>query len=521
VNHHSKDEIELDEEAPWEIPSSWVWTKLLSAGNWSSGGTPSRKSAANYGGEIPWTKIGDLNDGPLSQTEEKITEIGLRSSSAKIVPPETLLVAMYGASIGKLAITKISCTTNQAIACCQTHQGIKPELAFNYLRLQKNGLVKLGQGGAQPNISQDILKSFPFPIPPSTEQARIVSKIDELFSRIEAGEKALQRAKILVERFRKSVLKAAVTGELTREWREKNKDKIEPASKLLERILKSRREAWEKSELAKVKAKGKKPMDDAWKKKYVEPVAPDQTNLLDLPEGWVWVNWGSVGWSQNGRPFPSSEYQDHGVKLLRPGNLFADGSVRWTKGNTRCLPLRHEVGNPDLIIGPQELVINLTAQSLKDDFLGRVCITQDEEHCLLNQRLARLTPILIDPRFMLIVFRSPLFRECVLELNTGSLIQHMFTSQIEKFSFPLPPLAEQELIIARVGSCLESTAQLSLATELERESVGQLKQSILSAAFEGKLVPQDPSDEPASILLERIRAATAAPKPPISRKAKR
>ena len=159
-----------------------------------------------------------------------------------------------------------------------------------------------------------------------------------------------------------------------------------------------------------------------------------------------------------------------------------------------------------LVVGSGELVINLTAQSLKDDFLGRVCITSLDELCLLNQRLARLTPIVVPPRFMLWVFKSVVFRKFVSELNTGSLIQHMFTRQLDEFLFPLPPLPEQEAIAGIVDDRLSVIERLEAEIDSKLKKVQGLRQAILRHAFTGKLMPQDPNDEPASELLERIVA---------------
>ncbi len=170
------------------------------------------------------------------------------------------------------------------------------------------------------------------------------------------------------------------------------------------------------------------------------------------------------------------------------------------------MPRRWEQENPDLVVGSSELVMNLTAQSLRDEFLGRICITSADEHCLLNQRLARLTPILVHRRFFLWLLKSSIFRRFVDGLNTGSLIQHMFTSQLAKFVLPLPPLQEQEKIAAEVEAKLSTVEQNEAACEKASRGIDALRQSILKRAFEGKLVPQDPNDEPASVLLERIRA---------------
>src|SRR5207248_2970213 len=134
-------------------------------------------------------------------------------------------------------------------------------------------------------------------------------------------------------------------------------------SDLLARILTERRRLWEEEQLRKFAKAGKEPPTN-WKAKYKEPHTPVTSNLPPLPEGWCWITWSQIGFSQNGRPFPSKEYQESGAKLLRPGNLYANGSVTWTERNTRYLPEKHAETSPDLIVKGGELVINLTAQSL-------------------------------------------------------------------------------------------------------------------------------------------------------------
>ncbi len=160
----------------------------------------------------------------------------------------------------------------------------------------------------------------------------------------------------------------------------------------------------------------------------------------------------------------------------------------------------------DLIVRGRELVMNLTAQSLKDEFLGRVCITDSDEYCLLNQRLARITLLKsLVSLYALYMLKSNVFRQFVNGLNTGSLIQHMFTSQLEGFCFPLPPITEQEQIVSEVERRLSVITQLETIVEANLKRAERLRQSILKEAFAGRLVPQDPNDEPASVLLERIR----------------
>jgi type I restriction enzyme S subunit len=154
--------------------------------------------------------------------------------------------------------------------------------------------------------------------------------------------------------------------------------------------------------------------------------------------------------------------------------------------------------------------MNLTAQPLRDEFLGRICITDEDEVSLLNQRLARITPVLIPPQFMLWTLKSWRFRRFVDKLNTGSLIQHMFTSQLAEFAVALPPIAEQQRISDAVDAQLIILNSQEKTLEITNARSSSLRRATLTAAFTGQLVPQDPNDEPASALLERIRVERAS-----------
>jgi type I restriction enzyme S subunit len=361
-----------------------------------------------------------------------------------------------------------------------------------------------GVGGSLMRARPEAVGKIAIGIPPLTEQRRIVAKIEALQERSGRAAKALEEVGPLLEQFRQSILAAAFSGRLTADWREKNPN-VEPAHELLARIRAERRQRWEQAELAKYEAKGKQPPKD-WKDRYEEPEPVDETDLPELPDGWCWTNWNAVGYCQNGHAFPSKEYADAGVKLLRPGNLHVSGRVFWTEQNTRYMPEKWQDDAPNHVVGPHELVMNLTAQSLKDEFLGRVCITDSHDHCLLNQRIARLTPIEpLTPEFCLYLFKSPLFRSYVDTLNTGSLIQHMFTTQVFDFVFPLPPLSEHKAIIEGVKKAMKTGECLLELTGKCESLFTQFNQSILAKAFRGELVPQDPNDEPASELLARIR----------------
>lgn len=216
-----------EDERPYGVPDNWCWTYLSQIAEWGSGGTPSRKNPSYYKGNIPWIKTGELEDGYIYDSEEKITDEAIAHSSAKIFPTESVLIAMYGATIGRTAILGIPATTNQACACAQCKDGIYNKFLFYYLRSKKESFIEQGQGGAQPNISQDIIKKQPFPLSPLVEQHRIVERIESLFSQLDEARDKAQEALADNEARNATLYRVAFTGELTKVWREKNAVKSE------------------------------------------------------------------------------------------------------------------------------------------------------------------------------------------------------------------------------------------------------------------------------------------------------
>lgn len=197
------------------IPDGWEIKKMPQVVKWGSGGTPKATEKQYYdGGSIPWLVIGDLNDSIVSSSASKITELGLQNSSAKMIPVGTLLVAMYG-SIGKLGITGIECCTNQAIAYAKELYGVTTKYMFFYMAMMKSELISKGKGGTQKNISQTVLNSLEVIVPPLPEQERIVARIEELFSQLDAGVETLKKTKAQLAVYRQAVLKEAFEGRLT------------------------------------------------------------------------------------------------------------------------------------------------------------------------------------------------------------------------------------------------------------------------------------------------------------------
>jgi len=267
-----------------KLPAGWVRKTIGEIAKTASGGTPSRGRANYYGGAIPWVKSGELGDRVVYETSETITDLGLKSSSAKIFPKGTLCIALYGATVGKLGILGMDAATNQAVCGIFLPDSIDTQYVYRYLESKRQELVDMGKGGAQPNISQEIVRQTNIPVAPLPEQRRIVSEIEKQFTRLEAGLAALRRVQANLKRYRAAVLKAACDGKLVPTEAASQKSALarrggvrgqnsaanyETGEALLRRILKQRRDQW------------------AGKGKYKEPAAPVTTDLPKLLDGWT------------------------------------------------------------------------------------------------------------------------------------------------------------------------------------------------------------------------------------------
>ncbi|MGB2336403.1 MAG: restriction endonuclease subunit S, partial [Alcanivorax sp.] len=199
-------------------PESWRVTSLGEVAEWGSGGTPSRKVASYYNGDIPWVKTGDLGPKLLLEASEFITEEGLKNSSAKYFPKNSVAIAMYGATIGKTSILGLDATTNQACAVGIPLEGLTTSTFLYYLlRNEKDNFIAKGKGGAQPNISQSLIKQHEMALPSLAEQKAIAEKLDTLLAQVESTKARLECIPKILKRFRQSVLAAAVSGKLTEE----------------------------------------------------------------------------------------------------------------------------------------------------------------------------------------------------------------------------------------------------------------------------------------------------------------
>ncbi|TXT27804.1 MAG: type I restriction enzyme S subunit [Rhodocyclaceae bacterium] len=375
------------------------------------------------------------------------------------------LVCSTSGTLGKLATIKASdlpLMLNTSVVRFRTLDQAVMLQRFLRLYLKSEGFLSQARlastGSAQVNIGPSHLATFDFSLPPLPEQKRIADKLDSVLARVDACRDRLDRLPALLKRFRQSILTAATSGRLTEDWREQN-------------------------------AIGN--------------------------ESWHYPMIGNLVAIKNGRAFPSADYADEGVRLIRPGNLHHSGSVQWSAKNTTHLPESYAREFPTFVLGKGELLMNLTAQSLKDDFLGRVCLKTDSVPALLNQRIcAFYSKSSSDIRpYLFVYFRSPVFRSYVETLDSGTLIKHMHTKQLLSHVIPVPTENEQTEIVRRVEILFAFADRLDARLATARKQVGQLTPALLAKAFRGELVAQDPADEPAAELLKRLAAQReAAPK---------
>ncbi len=200
-----------EDEQPFDLPEGWAWARLGDLGEWGAGATPSRKQSTYYtNGTIPWIKTGELNDGLINSAEEHVTDLAYAECSLRLNPPGSVLVAMYGATIGKLGLLEIEATTNQACCACRPLGGIPAWYLFYFLLSKRQDFRDLGAGGAQPNISKAKLTIEPIPLPPPAEQRRIVERVDRLMALCDRLEAQLAAAQHDAGRLMRAVLEEAL-----------------------------------------------------------------------------------------------------------------------------------------------------------------------------------------------------------------------------------------------------------------------------------------------------------------------
>ena len=378
-----------EQDMPFEVPKGWVWTTLGEIGNWQSGATPSRMQKEYYEGTIPWLKTGDLNDGLITEIPEKITEKALEETSVRLNPSGSVLIAMYGATIGKVGILTYPATTNQACCACIDYK-INQMFLFYYLLANRETFVSIGGGGAQPNISKEKIVSFPLPLPPLAEQQRIVAEVEHwlaLIDTIEQGKTDLQDS---IKQVKSKILDLAIHGKLVPQ-----DPSDEPASELLKRI--------------NPKAQ----------------ITCDNGHYAQLPKGWSIISMQDICKLKDGIKLDSTPLVNLDVKYLRgtsAGKVIDSG--KFVTANSYMILVDGE-NSGEIFKAPI------------DGYQGSTFKLLD-----IDQN--------VNEEYILNVIN--LHRKALRENKVGSAIPHLNKKLFKAISVPLPPYNEQIRIVEAIKS---------------------------------------------------------------------
>ena len=392
------------ENVPFEVPEGWMWTTLGVIGTWQSGGTPSRSNKSYYGGNIPWLKTGDLNDGYITHIPEFITEEAVVNSSAKLNPVGSVLIAMYGATIGKLGILTFPATTNQACCACIEYDAIDPMFLFYFLLSQRTAFIAKGGGGAQPNISKEIIVKTYIPLPPFLEQQRIVAEIERWFSLIDIIENGKNDLQNIIKQTKNKILDLAIHGKLVSQ-----DPNDEPAIELLKRIN-----------------PGFTPCDNG--------------HYTNLPKGWAICKLSDLCRIENGFAFSSNDYKSQGIPLVRISNITHN-----TIDITDCVYVEGITDNK-FKISKGDLLIAMSGATT-----GKMGVYLFDEIAYLNQRVGNikiLNKSSLFPDYRNIYMQSKV--DEILKIAYGGAQPNISASVIGNFDFPLPPYKEQIRIVETV-----------------------------------------------------------------------
>ena len=420
-------------------------------------------------------------------------------SSKRTVEVDTVLLCKINPRINRAWVVG-NYSNHQKIASTEwieffQTEGLFPKYLCYYL--QQNAFRDFlatnasGVGGSLMRVRGSTFSDYPIPLPPLPEQRRIVAAIETQFARLDASAAALRRIQANLKRYRASVLKDACEGRLVpaeAELARSEGREYEPAAVLLERILAQRRARWESQE----KRRGK----------YREPAAPDASALPEPPEGWVWATVEQLSIRIQYGTSRKASGDAEGVPVLRMGNI-QEGALEFS--DLKYLPSQDEEVEKTLL-NPGDLVFNRTNSP---ELVGKSAVYKESHPsaCFASYLIRVSFPEDCLPDYVCFFINSQHGRAYIAQVRSQQVGQaNVNGTKLAAMPIPLPPLAEQRRIVAEVERRLSVAQQAEAAVEASLARAERLRQSILKQAFSGRLVPQDPGDEPASALLERIRA---------------
>ena len=435
----------IDEEVPFEIPQGWEWCRMGCIGDWGAGATPAKGNPDYYGGSILWLRTGELNNGIVYDSEIKITDKALQECSLRMNKIGDVLIAMYGATIGKVAIVGKELTTNQACCAC-TPFSIYNYYLFFFLMGSQIDFIKKGEGGAQPNISREKLISHLIPIPPLAEQHRIVEKIQYLLPLVEkySNSQILQNKlnTEIKDKLRKSILQEAIQGKLVPQIAEEG-----TAQKLLEQIK------TEKQKLVKEGKLKKSVLNDSVifrgdDNKYYEKIGKKIVCIEDevpfeIPNSWVWVRLGAIVDFSKSQTI-SSSILDMDSWILDLEDIEKDSGRLLQKKQMK-----------DLLSKSDKHLFykgNVLYSKLRP-YLNKVIVADEDGACT--------TEILafdfghIYNKYAQAYLMSPFFVDYANSDSYGIKMPRLGSKRGNNALFPLPPFKEQQRIVAQIEKLFE------------------------------------------------------------------
>ncbi|MDN3616755.1 restriction endonuclease subunit S [Vibrio gallaecicus] len=471
-----------------ELPKGWVESAIGEACLIENGLRKpiSLKERANCQGDFPYYGATGVIDHLNSYTHEgEYVLIG--EDGANLLSKSKPLAFIAN---GKYWVNNHAHT----LRCLADSPNLYLEKYFNSLSLES-----WVTGSAQPKLTKKNLEGIPYPLAPLAEQKRIVEKLDEVLAQVDTIKARLDGIPDLLKRFRQSVLASAVSGKLTEEWRGSNFDG-ESAQRLKANLSVSRFDFWKQEQLEKFKSKGKLPKSDKWKEKYKPVIFVKSPELGTIPESWEWSSLEElsivISDGDHNPPKKTSEGVRHlTVKNVNNGEISFEGCAYVSESGYAQTKLRYEAKTNDILLTCIGTV-------------GRVAIVGEDTNFSTDRNLAyiRLCDAL-DVKYMKFLLMSPMMQRFMSGGKVGNAQSALYLKVIRALPTPLAPLEEQKEIVRLVDQYFAFADTIETQVKKAQARVDNLTQSILAKAFRGELVAQDPNDEPADKLLERIAEA--------------
>ncbi|MES9859602.1 MAG: restriction endonuclease subunit S [Candidatus Thiodiazotropha sp. LLP2] len=484
----------MSEAVKKELPEKWAWATFGDVADLLRGVSYKKvdTSSEPTPGKVPILRANNIGyglnfDSLVYVPEKQVKEV-------QYIKKGDIIIAMSSGSkhlVGKAAQANDDFEGAYGAFCANLRvtADIEPKYVAYFYSSQDNlkRISGSSKGSNINNLRREHILSAPIPLAPPEQQKRIVAKIEELFSHIDAGIEALKKAKQLLKQYRQSVLKAAVTGELTKEWREANKDKLEPASQLLEHILKERRQKWEEQQLEQFKAKGKMQKDDKWKEKYIEPGVYEDIGY-EIPGSWVMARAEQVCEFITKGTTPKKDKLSAGkgdVPFIKVYNLTFDTSLNFDVDPTFTDSETHKGFLARSKVYPGDVLMNIVGPPL-----GKVSIVSDlYSEWNINQAIAVYRTITgLSNKLLAYFLLSKLVVEWMLRKTKTTAGQVNLTLEISRNApIPLMPEEEQREIVRLIEEKLNTSDKLYEELDLQLIKTEKNKQSILAYAFVGEL----------------------------------